>query len=349
MSQKDYYEIIGVPRSASEDEIRKAYRKLALKYHPDRNKDKKEAEGKFKEINEAYQVLSDKNKKAQYDRFGHTGGTGFSFDSEEGFHAGEGFGHLGGIFGDLFDDVFTGGGRREGARGQDIILDLSITFEEAAFGCKKEVQLPRTVVCKECGGKGGDKSVRCDQCGGSGKQGYSQGFFSIQQTCRGCQGKGELITDPCKQCRGAGVVRERNNVTVSIPQGVDNGTRLRIRGEGQAPQDGRGTNGDLYIRCIVSRHKLFQREGADLLCNTNISFIQAIKGDEISIPSLKGENIRFKIPNGTQPGTVLRLKEKGIKRMNGGTGDLFVTVKVEIPKKLSSQQKKLVEELAKEF
>lgn len=351
MAKKDYYETLGVSRGAGEEEIKKAYKKLALKYHPDRNKESN-AEAKFKEINEAYQVLSDKQKRAQYDNFGHAGAAGQSFDFGGGFGGGEGFSDLGGLFGDLFDDVFSGGGRRGGPqRGQDLILDLAITFEDAVFGCKKEVEIPRIVRCVKCGGKGGEKTVTCDQCGGSGKQGYSQGFFSVRQTCRGCGGRGELITEPCGDCRGEGILRETGKVKVSIPPGVDNGTRLRIRGEGQAARGKDGINGDLYIRCIVSEHKTFSRQGADLLCGANINFIQAINGDEISIPSLGGKkDITFKIPSGTQPGTVLRLKGKGIANINGrGAGDLFVTVKVDIPKKLSTKQKKILEELEKEF
>ncbi len=351
MAKKDYYEILGVSRGCGEDEIRKAYRKLALKYHPDKNKDKTGAGEKFKEINEAYQVLSDKNKRAQYDSFGHATGAGAPFDFEGGFSGGGGFGDFGGLFGDLFEDVFSGGAGRRGApgRGQDIILDLAISFEDAAFGCKREVNIPQAIQCGQCGGKGGDKTVVCDQCEGSGKQGYSQGIFSIRQTCRGCGGRGELITEPCRKCRGSGIVNEVNKVSVSIPAGVDNGTRLRIRGEGQAAPNG-GGRGDLYIRCIVAEHEHFKREGADLFCNARINFIQAIKGDEISIPSLNGKEIKFRVPDGTQPGTVLRLKGKGIKNMSeGGTGDLFVTVKVEIPKKLSSKQKKLIEQMSQEF
>lgn len=351
MAKKDYYEVLGVSRGASGDEIKKAYRQLAQKYHPDRNEDKEKAEEKFKEINEAYQVLSDKNKRAQYDNFGHAGAGGAGFDFGRGFGGAGGFEDLGGLFGDLFDDVFSGGTARRGqAKGQDLILDLPISFEDAVFGCKKEVEIPRTVRCADCGGKGGDKTVTCDQCGGSGNRTYRQGFFSMRQTCRGCGGRGELVTDPCKKCRGNGVVTETSRVNVSIPPGVDSGTRLRIRGEGQAAPNGKGENGDLYIRCIVAEHKTFGREGADLLCETKINFIQAIKGDEISIPSLNSNKINFKVPGGTQSGTVLRLKGKGIANMNGrGTGDLFVTVKVEIPKKLSSKQKKLIDELEKEF
>ncbi len=353
MGKKDYYEVLGVSGSASEDEIKKAYKKLALKYHPDRNKEK-DAEEKFKEINEAYQVLSDKQKRAQYDNFGHAGAGGAGFDFGRGGFGGrnEGFGDLGGLFGDLFDDVFSGGAgnRRGSSRGQDLILDLAISFENAVFGCKEEVSIPRTVKCEKCRGKGGDKTVTCDQCGGRGSQTYSQGFFSMQQTCRGCQGRGELITEPCGKCHGEGVVRETSKVKVLIPAGVDNGTRLRVRGEGRAAPHGKGENGDLYIMCIVGGHEIFTREGANLLCGASINFIQAIKGDEISIPSLNGKDISFKIPGGTQSGTVMRLKGKGIPHMNGrGMGDLFVTVKVEIPTKLSAKQKKLIDELAKEF
>ncbi len=355
MAKRDYYEVLGVSRGAGEDEIKKAYKKLALKHHPDRNKDKAKAEEKFKEINEAYQVLSDKRKRAQYDSFGHATGAGSPSDFGEGFGGegrGGGFGDLSGLFGDLFDDVFSGGmgGRRGAGRGQDLILDLAISFEDAAFGCKKEVEIPRTVQCGKCGGKGGNKTVTCDQCGGSGKRDYSQGFFSISQTCRGCGGSGRLITDPCGNCRGAGAVRDVSKVNVSIPAGVDSGTRLRIKGEGQASASGGGMNGDLYIRCIVAEHDYFRREGANLFCDARINFIQAIKGDEISIPSLKGKGINFKVPGGTQPGTLLRLREKGIADMSrGGMGDLFVTVKVEIPKKLSAKQKKLIEQIEKEF
>ncbi|QMU56226.1 MAG: molecular chaperone DnaJ [Candidatus Mycalebacterium zealandia] len=352
MAKTDYYETLGVSRGANDDEIKKAYRKLAQKYHPDRNKDKKKAEEKFKEINEAYQVLSDENKRSQYDNFGHAGAGGQGFDFGRGFGGGAGgFEDLGGLFGDLFDDVFSGGaGRRGPAKGQDLILDLGISFEDAVFGCKKEVVIPRTVKCTDCGGKGGDKTVTCDQCGGSGNQTYRQGPFQMRQTCRGCQGRGELITEPCKKCRGNGVVTEKSKVNVSIPPGVDSGTRLRIRGEGQAADNGKGENGDLYIRCIVAEHETFRREGADLIREVQINFIQAIKGDEISIPSLSGDKINFKVPGGTQSGTVMRLKGKGIANMNGrGTGDLFVNVKVEIPKKLSGKQKKLIDELEKEF
>lgn len=344
MANKDYYEVLGVSRGAGDEEIKKAYKKLALKYHPDRNKDK-EAENRFKEINEAYQVLSDKQKRAQYDNFGSSSPFGSG-----GFGGGaEGFGDLGGIFGDLFEDVFSGGGaRRERSRGQDLILDLAISFEEAAFGCAKEVEIPRTAQCGDCGGRGGDNAVRCDQCGGSGKTGYSQGFFSIQQTCRGCGGRGKLITEPCKKCRGNGTVKENATVKVTIPGGVDTGTRLRIRGEGQAAPG--GAAGDLYIRCLVSEHDFFTRQGADLLCSLNINFIRAIKGGEMSVKSLEGKEITFKVPPGTQSGTVLRLRGKGISSMNGrGRGNIFVTVKVDIPSKLSSKQKKLIDELEKEF
>ena len=351
MAKKDYYETLGVSRGASDDEIKKAYKKLALKYHPDKNKEEGAAD-RFKEINEAYQVLSDKQKRAQYDNFGHAGAGGSPFGRggfREGF--GEGFGDLGGIFGDLFEDVFSSGANRgDRSRGQDLILDLAISFEDAAFGCKKEVEIPRTARCKKCGGRGGDKIIQCDQCRGTGKTGYSQGFFSIQQTCRGCGGRGELITEPCKKCRGEGVVRENAKVTVTIPAGVDSGTRLRIRGEGQTAGGTGGTSGDLYIRCIVAEHHFFTRQGADLLCNLNINFIRAIKGGKVSVRSLAGDDIEFKVPSGTQSGSVMRIKDRGIPNMNGrGAGDLFVTIKVDIPKKLSSKQKKLIDELEKEF
>lgn len=352
MAKKDYYEILGVQSNAKEDEIRKAYRKLALKYHPDRNKDKTRAEEKFKEINEAYQVLSDKKKRAEYDNFGHVDGGANPF--REGFSGARrgGFSDFGGLFGDLFDDVFSGGtrGRRKANRGQDIILDLTVSFVDAAFGCKKEITIPRTVQCKVCDGKGGNRTVICGQCGGSGKRSYSQGFFSISQTCRECGGRGDLITDPCKDCQGVGTMTDSSKVNVSIPSGVDNGTRLRIKGEGQAPEGGIGVNGDLYIRCIVAEHDYFKREGADLFCDAQINFIQAIKGDKISIPSLGGKSINFKVPSGTQPGTVLRLRGKGIKNMSGNSaGDLFVKIKVEIPRKLSSKQKKMIEQVSEEF
>ena len=334
MAKKDYYETLGVSRGASDDEIKKAYKKLALKYHPDKNKEEGAAD-RFKEINEAYQVLSDKQKRAQYDNFGHAGAGGSPFG--RGGFRGDDFGrdftdmasenlfrHDG--FHDFLNDFF-------GGRKPDDKIDISL--EEAAFGCKKDIEILRTVRCDKCSGRGGDKSVPCDQCRGTGKTGYSQGFFSIQQTCRGCGGRGELITEPCKKCRGEGVVRENAKVTITIPAGVDSGT---IK------------SGNIYIECTVAEHHFFTRQGADLLCNLNISFIRAIKGGKVSVRSLAGDDIEFKVPSGTQSGSVMRIKGRGIPNMNDrSVGDLFVTIKVDIPKKLSSKQKQLIDELEKEF
>jgi molecular chaperone DnaJ len=350
MDKRDYYEVLGVSRNATSDEIKKAYRKLARKYHPDANPGDKDAEAKFKEISEAYVVLSDPEKRAGYDRFGHAGADGQGFD---GF---EGFGDFGGL-GDIFEMFFGGGGRtrrRTGPeRGQDIRTDMEISLEEAAFGLEREVKVPRVETCGTCGGSGaaaGSKPKTCLACAGTGQVQFTQstpfGRIVQSRTCDRCRGTGQVIEKPCPTCRGAGSVRKTRSIKVKVPPGVDNGSRLRLAGEGEAGTRG-GPPGDLYVYIHVKQHKLFRREGDDLICEIPLSFVQAALGDEIDVPTLEGKE-KLKIPEGTQPGTVFRIRGKGVPHLSGfGRGDQHVRIKVMIPGKLSEKQKELLREFAR--
>jgi len=361
VSKRDYYEILGVTKNASDDQIKKAYRSLALKYHPDRVTDdkKEEAAEKFKEATEAYEILSDSQKRTQYDQFGHqafqygSSGGGFSdmAHAEEVFRSFmEGFGGGGGgIFDDLLGGIFggsTGGGRRKSRRGSDLEMSIEISFEEAAFGISKTAVVPRYETCTTCNGEGakpGTSRKRCSQCDGKGQVMSQAGFFSVARTCPQCQGEGEVIETPCPECRGRGRVKVERKIDVKIPAGVDTGTRLRITGEGEVGMRG-GGRGDLYILIYVKKHPIFMREDNNVLCELPISFTQATLGDEVDVPTLTG-NVKMKIPAGTQNGKGFRLRGKGIADIHGyGKGDQLVRIMVEVPTKLSSKQKNLLKE-----
>ena len=345
-NKRDYYEVLGVSRDASEAEIKSAYRKMALKYHPDKNPGDKSAEEMFKEAAEAYSVLSDSEKRGRYDRFGHSGMQGgFSgFDPAT-------FGDFGDILGDLFGfgDIF--GARRRGGpeRGADLRYDLKISFREAAVGMKTKIKIPRHEACEECGGRGvakGKQPLACGACRGTGQVRYQQGFFSISRTCGQCNGTGKIIRDPCPACLGRGIVRREKVLEVKIPAGVDSGVRLRIQNEGEAGTHG-GPPGDLYVVIFVEEHPFFQRQGNNIYCQIPIGLTQAVLGAEIIVPTLEGEE-KLKVPEGTQTGTVFRLRNKGIVSLGErGRGDQFVTVNVVIPTKLTKEQRQLFESLAK--
>ena len=349
-SKRDYYEILEVNPNASDAEIKKAYRRLALKYHPDKNPDDKEAEERFKEISEAYEVLSDPQKRATYDQFGHTMGAGdFGGFRTQGFGD---FGSLGDIFGDIFNDFFGGTPQaraRRPQRGADLRYNLEIGFEEAARGLQTTVEIPRMETCGECGGRRsarGRSPEPCSLCRGTGQVRFQQGFFSISRTCQQCNGEGVVVTHPCPTCRGRGQVRVARSVSVKIPPGVDTGTRLRLSGEGEAGIHG-GPRGDLYIVIRVREHPFFTRDGADILCEVPISFTQAALGAEIQVPTLDGKET-LRIPPGTQSGTVIELKGKGFPRLKGyGAGDQRVRVVVETPTRLNARQRELLEEFAR--
>jgi molecular chaperone DnaJ len=343
---------LGVTRTAGDQEIKSAYRKLAMQYHPDRNASP-DAEERFKEASEAYAVLADAQKRAQYDRFGHAGvGAGmggFGFDPSI-FQNADFSEVLGDLFGFGFGEMFSGGGRRRSRaqRGADLREDLTLEFEEAVFGTDTQVKVRRQESCEACNGSGvapGKSAVTCRTCAGRGQIRYQQGFFSIARTCSTCQGAGSVITDPCSKCKGeARVVREKT-LDVKVPAGVEDGTRIRYAGYGEAGVHG-GPSGDLYIVLHVKEHAFFEREGTDLYCVMPISFPQAAMGTELEIPTLEGP-AKLKIPEGTQPGTRFRIKGKGIPVLNGhGKGDLYVDVKVEVPRRLNKRQRELLDELA---
>lgn len=347
MAKQDYYELLGISRSASADDIKKAYRKLARQCHPDANPDDPNAEARFKEISEAYMVLSDPEKRSNYDRFGHAGADG------QGFGGFEGFGDFGGL-GDIFEMFFGAGGRRRSGpeKGSDIRADLELTLKEAAFGLERELKAPRTESCSTCDGSGaaaGSKPATCSTCNGAGQVQYAQNtpFGRIVQTrsCDRCRGAGKMIEKPCPTCRGTGQIRKTRGIKVKVPPGVDNGSRLRVAGEGEAGTRG-GPRGDLYVYIHVQAHKIFKREGDDLICEMPISFVQAALGDELEVPTLEG-GAKLKIPEGTQSGTVFRMKGKGVPNVSGhGRGDQHVVVKLVTPTKLSEKQKTLLKEFA---
>jgi molecular chaperone DnaJ len=343
MQEKDFYKILGVDREASEDEIKRAFRKLAHEYHPDKRGGDKEAEEKFKSINEAYETLKDTEKRARYDRFGYAG-IGAGGFREAGFGA---------DFQDFFNDVFTDffGTRRRPRpqHGADLRYDLVIGFEEAAFGAEKKIDVPRTVQCSKCSGSGakpGTSPVACPTCDGAGQIRYQQGFFSISRTCSSCEGVGTVIKHPCGNCGGTGKTKQTSTITVNIPQGVDTGSRLRLSGEGEFGER-RGHPGDLYIVITVKPHPIFKREDDDIICTVPISFPQAALGSSMEVPSLEGP-VKVKIPPGTQSGKVLRLRAKGIPSIHTGRrGDELVVLKIETPTKLNKTQRELLEEFAR--
>ncbi len=361
MAKRDYYEVLGVDKGATAEELKKAYRKLARQYHPDANPDDPSAEEKFKEVAEAYEVLNDEQKRATYDRFGHDG-----LNSQGGFGGGSGFGGFGGFegfgggFGDIFDMFFnggsTGGSRRRNAnapqKGNDLQVELNLSFKEAAFGAEKEVSVQRSEVCSTCNGTGaaaGSSPITCTACGGRGQVNITQNtpFGRIMQTreCDKCRGTGKIIEKPCPNCRGNGHIRRRRNIKVSVPAGVDNGTRLRISGEGEAGLRG-GSAGDLYVFIRVNEDDFFIREGNDLYCEIFINIAQAALGDSIDVPTLEGIAL-LTVPAGTQSGTVFRLKGKGVPDVGGyGQGDQHVRVSVETPTNLTEEQKDLLRKLS---
>ena len=349
-SKRDYYEVLGVPQNAGEQELKSAYRKLAMQYHPDRNPDDKAgSEEKFKEITEAYSVLADSNKRASYDRFGHVGvrGSGGAYAPD---FSSTIFSDFEDIFGDLFGfgDVFGAGrgrGRSRAQRGADRRYDVEIAFEEAASGVSSKFKYPRHEICGKCRGLGSlGGSAACGTCHGRGQVRYQQGFFAVARTCPQCQGSGELMRDPCLHCSGQGRVRGDKTLAIQIPAGVEDGTRLRLSGEGDAGLLG-GTSGDLYVVIHVKDHSFFERQDNDLYCSIPISFTQAVLGSSIKVPTLKKEG-KLRIPEGTQSGSVFRMKGKGFPKLDGrGTGDLYVRVIVETPRQLSREQRHLLEQL----
>ncbi|WP_372874868.1 molecular chaperone DnaJ [Pseudomonas sp.] len=351
MAKRDYYEVLGVERGASEAELKKAYRRLAMKHHPDRNPDDKASEDMFKDANEAYEVLSDAGKRAAYDQYGHAG-----VDPSMGGAGGAGFGgaNFSDIFGDVFSDFFGGAGGRGGQRGgvqrgSDLRYTLELDLEEAVRGTTVSIRVPTLVNCKVCEGSGAKKGtapVTCTTCGGIGQVRMQQGFFSVQQTCPRCHGSGKMITDPCGSCHGHGRVEEHKTLSVKVPPGVDTGDRIRLSGEGEAGAMG-GPAGDLYVVVNVREHSIFQRDGKHLYCEVPISFADAALGGELEVPTLDGR-VKLKIPEGTQTGKLFRLRGKGVAPVRGGgAGDLMCRVAVETPVSLDRRQRELLEEFRK--
>ena len=349
MAKRDFYEVLGVDRSADDAQLKKAYRRLAMKYHPDRNPDSAEAEARFKEAKEAYDVLSDGSKRSAYDQFGHS-----AFEGGMGGGAGGGFSGAGGfsdIFGDVFGDIFGnggGGGRQRQRRGADLRYNLELSLEDAVRGTELNINVPRMSNCGTCSGSGskpGSSSSQCGTCQGQGQVRIQQGFFSVQQTCPQCNGEGSIVTDPCGDCGGQGRVRENKKLSVKIPAGVDEGDQIRLSGEGEAAGIG-SVNGDLYVLVALKKHSLFTRDGVDLHCTVPISFSTLAIGGELEVPTLEGR-AKLKIPAGTQSGKLFRLRGKGVQNVRnaGFVGDLYVEVTVETPVNLTKRQKELLEEL----
>jgi molecular chaperone DnaJ len=359
MAKRDYYEVLGVSRGASADEIKKAYRKKAKELHPDRNADNPEAEAQFKEANEAYDVLKDADKKAAYDRFGHA-----AFEGGMGAGAGRGGPrggmHQGGdfssafsdVFEDLFGDFMGGGGRAGGARqrasrGSDLRYNLRVSLDEAYTGVQKSIRVPTLATCEECSGtgaEGGAEPVTCPTCSGMGKVRAQQGFFTVERTCPTCGGIGQIVKNPCDACKGAGRVERERTLSVNIPAGVETGTRIRLSGEGEAGLRG-GPPGDLYIFIDVREHAIFQRDGLDLHCRVPVSFTTAALGGEVEVPTIDGGRSRVKVPAGAQSGKQMRLRGKGMPALRGGgSGDMMIELRVETPVNLSSRQKELLRE-----
>jgi len=346
MAKRDYYEVLGISKDASAAELKKAYRRVAMKHHPDRNPGDKAAEDKFKEASEAYEILSDPQKRAAYDQFGHAG-----VDQNAGMGGAGGaggFGNFSDIFGDVFGDIFGGGrgGRGGPRRGADLRYNLQLSLEDAVRGTSVEIKVPTLVACDTCDGSGAKKGTSpktCTTCGGMGQVRMQQGFFSVQQPCPSCQGKGTLITDPCGSCGGQGRMEETKKLSVKVPAGVDTGDRIRLSGEGEAGAAG-GPAGDLYVEVHVKPHDIFQRDGRDLYCEVPVSFIDAALGGELEVPTLDGR-VKLKVPQETQTGKLFRLRGKGVTPVRGGPrGDLMCRVVVETPVNLTNKQKDLLRE-----
>ena len=355
--KRDYYEVLGVAKTATNDEIKKAYRKLAMQYHPDRNPGNKEAEEKFKEATEAYEILSDEKKRAQYDQFGFQGvhsdfadayGRG-GFDFSSMFGGAGGFSDLDDIFSSFFGGGFSGRGSRGQRRGNDLRHDVTLSLEDAVFGKKMEIKLDKNDICDVCHGTGaepGTKTQTCPTCGGSGEVRMVQGFFSVKRTCSKCNGSGTIVTTPCKNCRGTGTVRKSKTISVNIPKGIEDNTQLRVSGEGEAI--GGGVAGDLYLYIHVSPHKYYVRDGIDLITEVGINIVQATLGADILIQTLDNKKVKMKIPAGTNSGQVFKLKGSGATHINrSGRGDLFVIVNIDVSAKLTSEEKRLFNELKK--
>jgi molecular chaperone DnaJ len=347
MAKRDYYDVLGVEKGASDGDIKKAFRRIAMKYHPDRNPDSKDAEEKFKEAQEAYEILGDQEKKSAYDRFGHAGVDG---NAGAGGFGGGGAG-FSDVFGDVFGDIFGGGGgggrgRSGPARGSDLRYDLQLDLEDAVKGKTVQIDVPTMVHCDTCDGSGarkGSSPVTCSTCGGNGQVRMSQGFFSVQQTCPQCRGRGQIISDPCGDCHGQGVREERKTLSVKIPAGVDTGDRIRLAGKGEAGPQG-GPAGDLYVQMHVREHAIFVRDDANLHCEVPISFAQAALGGELEVPTLSGK-VKLKVPAETQSGKLFRLRGKGVAPVRGGaTGDLLCRVVLETPVNLSAEQRGFLEQ-----
>jgi len=348
LSNRDYYEILGVPKSAEKTEIKKAYRKLAQKFHPDKNPDNPEAEAKFKEASEAYSVVGDDSKRAKYDQFGHAafsagagGGGGFSGFNSEAFNGFED------VFGDLFGSFFGGGSSSSASRGRDLKYDLEVTLEEAAFGIEKNINITRNIRCSDCSGSGakkGTKPVTCNQCRGQGQVRVQQGFFTVNTACPACSGSGQTIKNPCLGCSGSGLKLNKSTIKVKVPAGIDTGQRLKLTSEGDASKHS-GAAGDLYVVMHVKKHSVFERHDNDLFLFLDIPYTIAALGSEIKVPTLDGE-VNMKIPSGTQNGKIFRLKNKGIKILGTSSrGDQHVKVNVKVPSKISDEHRKMLEKL----
>ena len=357
MSKRDYYDVLDVPKGASADEIKKAYRKKAKELHPDRNSDNPKAEDQFKEANEAYEVLKDADKKAAYDRYGHAA---FEGGMGAGARPGQGFGGQGDFasaFSDVFDDLFgdfmggqggaRGGGRGRAARGSDLRYNLRVSLEDAYQGLQKTINVPTSVTCNSCEGNGAEgtsEPTSCPTCAGMGKVRAQQGFFTVERTCPSCNGMGQTIQNPCKDCRGAGRIEKDRALSVNIPAGVETGTRIRLGGEGEAGMRG-GPSGDLYIFIEVEEHDIFQRDGSHLFCRVPVSMTSAAIGGDIEVPTIDGGRSRVKVPGGSQSGKQMRLRSKGMPALRGGgQGDMFIELAVETPVNLTPRQKELLRE-----
>ncbi|NDL61341.1 molecular chaperone DnaJ [Acerihabitans arboris] len=350
MAKKDYYEILGLPKDAEEREIKKAYKRLAMKFHPDRNPGNADAEAKFKEAKEAYEILTDAQKRAAYDQYGHA-----AFE-QGGMGGGYGGGGAGGadftdIFGDVFGDIFGGGRRQRASRGSDLRYNMELTLEEAVRGVTKEIRIPTLEECDVChgsGAKAGTSPITCPTCHGSGQVQMRQGFFAVQQACPTCQGHGKIIKEPCHKCHGHGRIEKAKTLSVKIPAGVDTGDRIRLSGEGEAGEQG-AQAGDLYVQVQVRQHPIFEREDNNLFCEVPINFAMAALGGEIEVPTLDGR-VKLKVPAETQTGKLFRMRGKGVKSVRGGNqGDLLCRVVVETPVKLNEKQKQLLRELEESF